>query len=137
MKAALLTVLAMTGMLAACSSKPVESLLGCYAMGGEGAPSLKIAEAGDDQYVLSVISDGAWSEPVTLNELDSAKLQALMGKTADEVTPKAGFSSADGAFKIVEVPAESSFSGQTIDSPYLASFYFGSGTVYKKSCPTA
>jgi len=137
MKAALLTVLAMTGALAACSSKPVEALVGCYAMGGEGTPSLKIASADNDQFVLSVIHDGQWSESITLNELDKAGLQSLMGEAAANIEPKAGFSSADGSFKIIEVPAESALNGQQLDSPYLASFYFGSGMVYKKACPTA
>lgn len=137
MKAALLAVIAMTGVLAACSSNPVESLVGCYSMGNEGAPSLKIASAEDDRFVMSVARDGSWSEPQALNELDQAGLQSIIGEAAAGVIPKGGFSSTDGSFKIIEVPAESALNGQALDSPYLASFYFGSGTVYKKSCPTA
>lgn len=137
MKAALLAVFAITGVLAACSSKPVESLVGCYSMGNEGAPSLKIASGDDDNFVMSVLRDGNWSDPQVLTELDQAGLKAIVGEAADGLIPKGGFSSTDGAFKIIEVPPQSALNGQALDSPYLASFYFGSGTVYRKSCPAA
>lgn len=135
MKFASLAVVLATVLVAACS-KPVDSLAGCYAFNPSGKVNLEIAEQDDDSFGLSTLEGKTWSSPPqALTQLDPTTINAALGGTEDNPVALAGLKTADDNFVIYHLAEDAQIEGKAPDSRYLSKLYFGSGTIYQKSCP--
>ncbi len=122
---------------AGCSDKPLDTLAGCYATGPQQEVSLKVTHD-DEAFGVSLRSDNGWSDPQPMTVIDRTELDKLIASgdaTPDEPAVLAGLKSADQTLALYRLSEDAKINGKAPDSQYFGSFYFGTGTVYRKECP--
>ncbi len=138
MKSARLAAIAATlGLLSAgCTTEPLEHLEGCFSLDADQPVTLKVVQNDDEQYSVSVLTDGKWSDakPMKLGDADLAN--SVFG--ADGAKIQASLVTDDGPIMLFRVEPKSSIAGATADTGFIGSFYFGAGQIYKaESCEDA
>ena len=71
--------------------------------------------------------------PIDRADLD--KLAIATKESSDQPAVLAGLKTADQSLALYRLSETAQINGATPDSPVLGSFYFGTGTVYRKECP--
>lgn len=136
MKAVSLVAVCASLLVAGCSEKPLEMLTGCYATSANEQASLKVTELGDNSFELSSRGEKGWLTPATpLQLIPEAGLKTALGGQEGSPVTLAGLKDVNGTTTIYLLAEHSTVQEQVLDSRYLGTFFFGSGSLYKKDCP--
>lgn len=129
-----LTALAATLVLVGCTSDPIEELTGCFSMSGPQDPATLQVNEDNGQYSIRTRGEnGIWGAAQPLDTPDESVVKQVFGDDAGKVLASLGLG--DGSVTLFKVVPGSTIGGGMADSGYLASFYFGTGQIYKtKDC---
>ena len=125
------TVLLLFLVSASSASSEENVFAGCYSLGHDGEPWLKIEKI-ESTYFVSLRDNDGWEEGASLHPGTQQELSDFFENDSTRI--KSSLVADKGRFALFHVQAGETYGGYKAETDYFTYIFIRSGSVYKKDC---